>query len=60
MDDIYFFRHEDFHCSFYCHTDSSGNILSVSYNGNNEEIKYQIGPNSFIQVNLPGRKIIPG
>ena len=37
--------------------DSSGNILSVSYNGNNEEIKYQIGPNSFIQVNLPGGKL---
>lgn len=37
--------------------DSSGNILSVSYNGNNEEIKYQIGANSFIQVNLPGGKL---
>lgn len=37
--------------------DSSGNILSVSYNGNNEEIKYQIGANSFIQINLPGGKL---
>ncbi len=37
--------------------DSSGNISSVSYNGNNEEIKYQIGPNTFIQVNLPGGKL---
>ncbi|MBM4065394.1 MAG: flagellar hook-associated protein 3 [Planctomycetes bacterium] len=37
--------------------DSSGNITSVSYNGNNEEIKYQIGPNTFIQVNLPGGKL---
>ena len=37
--------------------DSNGNILSVSYNGNNEEIKYQIGPDTFIQVNLPGGKL---
>ena len=37
--------------------DSSGNISSVSYNGNNEEIKYQIGPDTFIQVNLPGGKL---
>ena len=37
--------------------DSSGNISSVSYNGNNEEIKYQIGPNTFIQINLPGGKL---
>lgn len=37
--------------------DSNGNITSVSYNGNNEEIKYQIGPNTFIQVNLPGGKL---
>ena len=29
----------------------------MSYNGNNEEIKYQIGPNTFIQVNLPGGKL---
>ncbi len=34
--------------------DSNGRISSVSYNGNNEEIKYQIGPNMFIQVNSPG------
>ena len=37
--------------------DSNGNISSVSYNGNNEEIKYQIGPNTFIQLNLPGGKL---
>jgi flagellar hook-associated protein 3 FlgL len=37
--------------------DSNGNISSVSYNGNNEEIKYQIGPDTFIQVNLPGGKL---
>ena len=37
--------------------DSDGNILSVSYNGNNEEIKYQIGPGTFIQINLPGGKL---
>lgn len=37
--------------------DSSGNISSVSYDGNNEEIKYQIGPNTFIQTNLPGGKL---
>ena len=37
--------------------DSNGNISSVSYNGNNEEIKYQTGPNTFIQVNLPGGKL---
>ncbi|HHT9107026.1 MAG TPA: flagellar hook-associated protein FlgL [Candidatus Wunengus sp. YC64] len=37
--------------------DSNGNITSVSYNGNNEEIKYQIGPDTLIQVNLPGGKL---
>src|SRR3972149_4042159 len=37
--------------------DSDGNILSVSYNGNNEEIKYQIGPGTFIQIHLPGGKL---
>ncbi|HHT9111883.1 MAG TPA: flagellar hook-associated protein FlgL [Candidatus Wunengus sp. YC65] len=37
--------------------DSNGNISSVSYNGNNEEIKYQIGPDTLIQVNLPGGKL---
>ena len=37
--------------------DSNGNISSVSYNGDNEEIKYQIGPDTFIQVNLPGGKL---
>jgi len=37
--------------------DSNGNISSVSYNGNNEEIKYQIGPNTFMQINLPGGKL---
>ncbi|MDQ1272087.1 MAG: flagellar hook-associated protein 3 FlgL [Planctomycetota bacterium] len=34
--------------------DSNGRISSVSYNGNNEEIKYQIGSNTYIQVNTPG------
>ncbi len=34
--------------------DSNGKISSVSYNGNNEEIKYQIGPNTYIQVNITG------
>ena len=37
--------------------DSSGTISSVSYSGNNEEIKFQIGPSTFIQVNLPGGKL---
>lgn len=36
---------------------TNGDISSVTYNGNNEEIKFQIGPNSFIQVNLPGGKL---
>jgi flagellar hook-associated protein 3 FlgL len=34
--------------------DSNGKITSVSYAGNNEEIKYQVGPNTYIQVNIPG------
>lgn len=34
--------------------DSNGRISSVSYSGNNEEIKYQIGSNTYIQVNTPG------
>ncbi|MFN3531106.1 MAG: flagellar hook-associated protein FlgL [Candidatus Brocadia sp.] len=34
--------------------DSNGKISSISYVGNNEEIKYQIGPNTYIQVNIPG------
>jgi flagellar hook-associated protein 3 FlgL len=46
-----------FTSAFAATRDSSGNISSVSYNGNNEEIKYQIGPNTFIQVNLPGGKL---
>ncbi len=37
--------------------DNNGDISSVSYSGNNEEIKYQIGPNSFVQTNLPGGKM---
>lgn len=37
--------------------DNNGDISSVSYSGNSEEIKYQIGPNSFIQTNLPGGKM---
>lgn len=38
--------------------DSNGRISSVSYNGNNEELKYQIGPSMFIQVNSPGGTLI--
>ena len=34
--------------------DSNGRISSVSYTGNNEEIKYQVGTNTYIQVNTPG------
>lgn len=34
--------------------DSVGNVTSVSYNGNNEAIQYQIGPRTQMQVNLPG------
>ncbi|MCF6149377.1 MAG: flagellar hook-associated protein FlgL [Candidatus Kuenenia sp.] len=37
--------------------DSSGEITAVSYNGNNETIQYQIGSNTFIQVNQPGGKL---
>lgn len=37
--------------------DASGEITSVSYNGNNETIQYQIGSNTFIQVNQPGGKL---
>lgn len=34
--------------------DSVGKVTAVSYNGNNEAIKYQIGPRTQMQVNLPG------
>ena len=37
--------------------DSSGRISSVAYAGNNEEISYQIGPNTDIQINVPGGTI---
>ena len=37
--------------------DSSGEITAVNYDGNNETIQYQIGSNTFIQVNQPGRKL---
>jgi flagellar hook-associated protein 3 FlgL len=37
--------------------DSNNKITSVTYNGNNEEIKYQISPNMFIQVNSPGNTL---
>src|SRR3972149_2488868 len=43
--------------SFTATRDSNGIISSVSCSGNNEEIKYQIGPDTFIQVNLPGGKL---
>ena len=54
----YIFSGTKTHTSAFTATrDSNGNILSVSYNGNNEEIKYQIGPDTFIQINLPGGKL---
>lgn len=34
--------------------DSIGRISSVTYEGNNEETNYQIGPNTYIQINMPG------
>ncbi|MEK7700330.1 MAG: flagellar hook-associated protein FlgL [Planctomycetota bacterium] len=34
--------------------DSVGKVTAVSYNGNNEAIKYQIGSRTQMQVNLPG------
>jgi len=34
--------------------DNMGNITAVSYNGNNEAVKYQIGSRTQMQVNLPG------
>ncbi|TVM00951.1 MAG: flagellar hook-associated protein 3 [Candidatus Brocadia sp. WS118] len=37
--------------------DSLGRISSVTYDGNNEEINYQIGPNTYIQINIPGGTI---
>ncbi|NUO07181.1 MAG: flagellar hook-associated protein FlgL [Candidatus Brocadia sp.] len=40
--------------------DSNGRISSVSYTGNNEEIKYQIGPDTYIQVNMPGGTFLQG
>lgn len=37
--------------------DSAGRISSVTYEGNNEEIDYQIGPNTYIAINTPGEMI---
>lgn len=37
--------------------DSSGEITAVNYDGNNETIQYQIGSNTFMQVNQPGGKL---
>lgn len=37
--------------------DSTGKISSVAYEGNNEEINYQIGPNTYIQINTPGGEV---
>ncbi len=37
--------------------DSNGRISSVSYAGNSEKINYQIGPNTDIQINVPGGTI---
>lgn len=54
----YIFSGTKTHISAFTATwNSNGNISSVSYNGNNEEIKYQVGPNTFIQVNIPGGKL---
>lgn len=39
---------------FFAMRDSVGRISSVTYAGNNEEINYQIGPNTDIQINMPG------
>ncbi len=36
---------------------SSGDIDSVSYNGNREKIEYNIGPNTNVQVNQTGAEI---
>lgn len=35
-------------------TYTNGKMSNVTFNGNNEEIKYQIGSNSYVQTNLPG------
>jgi flagellar hook-associated protein 3 FlgL len=35
-------------------TYTNGNISGVTYNGNNEEIKYQVGASSYVKTNLPG------
>ncbi len=43
--------------SFSAVRNSNGRVSSVSYNGNSEEIKYQIGPNTYLQVNTPGGKV---
>ena len=37
--------------------DSLGRISSVTYAGNNEEISYQIGPNTNVQINVTGGTI---
>lgn len=39
---------------FSANRDSNGKISSISYVGNNEEINYQVGPNTYIQINIPG------
>ncbi|MDR4509196.1 MAG: flagellar hook-associated protein FlgL [Candidatus Brocadiaceae bacterium] len=36
---------------------STGEISSVSYNGNSEELEQQIGPNSYVKVNKSGDKL---
>ncbi|BBO16881.1 flagellar hook-associated protein 3 [Candidatus Brocadia pituitae] len=40
--------------------DSAGRMSSVTYEGNNEEIDYQIGPNTYIAINTPGETIFQG
>lgn len=37
--------------------DSFGKISSVTYDGNQEEIAYQIGPKTYVQINTPGGTI---
>jgi flagellar hook-associated protein 3 FlgL len=35
----------------------NGEISSVTYNGNNEKIEYQVGPGINAQINQPGREV---
>jgi len=42
---------------FVASRDSNGNISSVSYNGNRENVEYNVGPNTNTIVNLTGDEI---